>query len=187
MKDKLQEIWDNAIAILEPTEARTLMKQKCGLVALDSDNKAIIVVHAVELMELLEGIVTNIETAFTQVCQQQIKVVLKTRELKPEQINYKRRSSLNDDEIMTILEGFNLTVFSYTGDFDCYSLGQKAFYLQNMISLILRFENIRDLGSLTKEKIAFTKELLLNCHTKVLQKAKITGFNPYLNYTNSPI
>ena len=181
MKDRLQQVWENAIAFLEPTTARTLLEQKCGLVALDSDNKAIIVVHAIEFIEVLEGIIPHIETAFTQVCQPQIKVVLKTSELKPEQINYRRRSSLNDDEIMTILEGFNLTVFSYSGDFDYYSLGQKAFYLQNMISLILRFENVKDLGSLTKEKIAFTKQLLLDCHTKVFQKARTIEFNSYLN------
>ncbi len=72
-KTDTEAIWQQAIAIIEPPTTRTLLSQKCHLIALE-DSMAIIGISAPPLLRLLQGKVSNIETAFTQVCHRNIKV-----------------------------------------------------------------------------------------------------------------
>ena len=95
------------------------------------------------------------------------------------QINCKKRLSIDDEEVITILESFNLSVFAYTGDFNAHSFDQKAFQLQKMLALISRFEKMKHLGWVTQTKLTFTKNLISEAHITALSK-KAFEFEPYL-------
>ncbi|MDJ0577236.1 MAG: DNA polymerase III subunit gamma/tau [Xenococcaceae cyanobacterium MO_234.B1] len=70
-----EEIWQKAIAILKPPTTRTLLSQKCHLISIQ-DSMAIMGITSPKLRKLFQEKVSNIETAFSQVCQRTIKVSL---------------------------------------------------------------------------------------------------------------
>ena len=71
MQKQYDDIWQKAIAILQPPTTRALLKQKCRLVSL-GNSQAIIEVDHPALVKLLQRKIPNIEAAFTQVCQEKL-------------------------------------------------------------------------------------------------------------------
>ncbi len=94
MKDKLPEIWDNAIAILEPATTRTLLKQKCWLVGIEKST-VFIAVKPFTLIHLLSSKIPNLETVFNTLFGYPVKVTFLdvetiTKEKEPEITNVQK-------------------------------------------------------------------------------------------------
>ncbi|MEL6441725.1 MAG: DNA polymerase III subunit gamma/tau [Cyanobacteria bacterium J06621_8] len=70
-----QEIWGKVVSCLQPPTTQALVKQQCHLVGFDGVC-AIVGISSARLQKLNQGKVPNIEAAFAQVCQRQVKVQL---------------------------------------------------------------------------------------------------------------
>ncbi len=92
-----EEIWQKAIAILKPPTTRILLSQKCHLISIQ-DSMAIMGITSPKLRKLFQEKVSNIETAFSQVCQRTIKVTL---EIAPNSIASVAKVSLPQAEVGT--------------------------------------------------------------------------------------
>ncbi|MEM7593343.1 MAG: hypothetical protein AAF383_17810, partial [Cyanobacteria bacterium P01_A01_bin.83] len=71
-----KEIWSKVVSCLQPPTTQALVKQQCHLISFDGTS-AIVGISSARLQKLNHGKVPNIEAAFAQVCQRQVKVQLK--------------------------------------------------------------------------------------------------------------
>ena len=68
-------IWQKAIALAQPPTTQTLLSQKCHLISIKG-SMVVIGVVSPPLIKLIQAKIANIETAFSQACQRNIKVTL---------------------------------------------------------------------------------------------------------------
>ncbi|ELS01442.1 DNA polymerase III, subunit gamma/tau [Xenococcus sp. PCC 7305] len=86
-------IWQKAIALAQPPTTQTLLSQKCHLISINGSMVTIGVVSP-PLIKLIQGKISNIETAFSQACQRKIKVTLEVAKKSSQQSDNNHSSSV---------------------------------------------------------------------------------------------
>ncbi len=83
-----QQLWSQVIACLHPPTTKALLSQHCHLISFNGYS-AIVGISSANLQKLHQRKVPNIEAAFSQVCQQKVKVSLEVA-IPQQQENHKR-------------------------------------------------------------------------------------------------
>jgi DNA polymerase-3 subunit gamma/tau len=92
-----QTIWSEAIKLVQPPTTQALLIQQCHLVKLES-SVAVIGISSSSLSKLFQGKVSNIESAFTKVCQRKIKVHFEVASVGAE----KKKVNSDQDKLPTV-------------------------------------------------------------------------------------
>jgi DNA polymerase III subunit gamma/tau len=77
----LEDTWQRVISCLQPPTTQALLKQQCHLISFDGAS-AIVGISSATLQKLNQGKIPNIEKAFVQVVQHQVKVQLEVASTK---------------------------------------------------------------------------------------------------------
>ncbi len=144
MNNNINDIWQNAITIVEPPTTRTLLKQKCRLVFLENSQAIIEVTHPA-LMRLFLDKTPNVEAAFTEVRQEKTKVSF---------FNKKDMEKLVSEDSEVLIELDNLIdSFISTCSKQKLTVGQTLSHMDNILNRLTELEKLEGISDETRGKI----------------------------------